>query len=195
MISLQAQELFIDAFAVNRDPIGTVPPSERISPGAVISSHRPVLRPPFEVTLVALDAPNYIIPTTEPFAFEVALKNIGAQPTDVPTSVDNSQIRGNESGARWIGIAPVSDNTSSDSPGILGEVLYGSPSVPGSLVTINPGGSVTIRARGFWLKGLALGVAVRTLSLRAVLQMTIAGQDTYETAYSDNSLNVHVRRR
>jgi hypothetical protein len=74
-VTLHAQELFIDVFALNREhPIETIPTSDRIRSGTVISPHGQVLRPPFDVTLVALDAPTYMIPTPEPFAFEVRLR-------------------------------------------------------------------------------------------------------------------------
>ncbi len=152
---------------------------------------------PFQLMLAALDRPGYAI--GERFIFDVVLKHVGSKPFAFPWSRDHRGIRRSVPNARKASIM-LSFKDSVLGTQLLGaeNTTYGAPSIPNSLVMLEPGDTLRIRATGEWYLGAGTPAPppdewVRDLTISAQLQ--IHGLTRFQPLVnSTNTVGIQLRQ-
>ena len=140
----------------------------------VVETHVPQKPPPIRVSAPELERPDYR--AGDAFEFEVVFQNIGDVPIAFPTIPEGSAVHRDMPGA---GLAAVS-LTFNDA--ILGgqtvglQTLYGANEIQKSLISVQPGERVRIRARSTWRLTSATGTPYephwpRPLKVKAVVTL------------------------
>jgi hypothetical protein len=163
----------------------------RVAPGSGLNEPMP-----FELTLLSLNRNGYTI--GDDAVFEVLLKHVGLTPVAFPWSRDMAAV---SDAPR----AQISHVLLTFTDPILGRqlvgfdnTLYGADTVPGTMLVLRPGDSISIRAAARWW--LSMGYAqqpepgwVRTLSVKVQLQLQGTKRFT-PLAESSNALTIELRQ-
>lgn len=178
------------------EAVESVPSEDRLMPpsGAGIASHGPREQLPLELTLTSLDRTGYR--AGDDLLFELLIRNIGQRPFSFPASLDGRRFRRGMPGATvgTVALAFRDDQLSSQLVGL--QILYGADVVPGSLISVQPGETLSIRAGGKWLlHGSVPAGLVRDIKLRAQLDIYRANQIYHPLVISANTLQVRLESR
>jgi hypothetical protein len=153
---------------------------------------------PFELTLVELDRTAYSI--GDPVVFKIVMKHVGTEPFAFPWSMDAMQFsRDAPVTRRATFMLRLKDEMLGSQVVGDGNTTFGAESVPGSLMMLAPGDSVTIRAHGLWYLEQGFPVSppdgwVRTFAVRVHLQ--VAGvQGVIPIVESSNEIQSRLQQR
>jgi hypothetical protein len=161
-----------------------------------IATHTEVTRIPFEIR-VSLDRNGYVI--GDRVVYELFLKHTGSAPFKLPWSRDPEVVRGASRIETAAFILEFKDEAFGRQ--ILGgeRVLYGSKTVPGSMLELKPGDTLRVRAESLWYLSHAFPAPpadgwVRDLSVYGRLQ--IAGVNNLEGLLNSvNAVSVQLAQR
>ncbi len=145
--------------------------------------------PAIQVSAPQLDRPDYRI--GDPFEFEVVFQNIGDAPIAFPTLPDGSAVDRDAPGA---GLASVALTFTDEVLGrqIVGlQTLYGAKGIEGSVISVQPGERVRIRARSTWILSRSTGTPYephwpRQLKVKATV--TLVGKDVLRLSEESNAV-------
>jgi hypothetical protein len=137
-------------------------------------AHEPRKPPPIRLSAPELERPDYRI--GDLFEFEVVFQNIGDVPIAFPTMPDGSAVDRDMPGA---GLAAVALTFNDEILGgqIVGlQTLYGATEIEGSLISVQPGERLRIRARSTWNLSSATGTPYephwpRPLKVKALVRL------------------------
>jgi hypothetical protein len=186
-------------FISEPSPSNTTDPSKphvRASPSGV-TTHTEQARIPLEIR-VSLDRSSYVI--GDRVVYELFLKHTGSAPFKLPWSRDPEVVRGASRIETAAFILEFKDEAFGHQ--LLGgwELLYGSKTVPGSMLELKPGDTIHVRAEGLWYLMSGNYPAppadgwVRNLSVYGQLQ--IAGVNNLDALLnSDNAVSVQLGQR
>ena len=132
-----------------------------------------VARAPFEVVSLLFDKTSYVF--GEEYQCELTLRYIHEASTTFPIETQAHLFRRSMSGARAIDIAIVMDQPETGNQVISTEILFGAPSVVGSLVSLSQGQQIRLHMRGVWR--LQKGASGATWPLQIAPKIEIAFAD------------------
>ena len=195
--SAQPTEHFLDLLTVphvagSLVPLerGSVAPDQRLGPGGLaLPTHveGPMSPFTFSVRLARLDRGTYA--SRDPFVYELELRNIGGTPVQFPWSVDASLFDMRVAGGTVAVVSLIDADNKSPKRTITGFMLFGAPSVPGSLETIDPGELVRIRVPSDWMDATE-----HVVQLRARVIFSLNSR-AYPALLSNNRVVVQARGR
>jgi hypothetical protein len=141
--------------------------------------------------LQSFDAPQYH--NADTFMFIVKLVYTGTVPIEFPVVTDRSFFVRDAPDVRkaTISLQPQGPDVTAGSIVPL-PTAYGSQSVTGSLITVQPGDSIIVRTKGLW--NIASLKVVRNVSVKAELGL-FGYADEYTKQLSSNTLTVAVGPR
>lgn len=200
----QVPDYVVDLVAsTERTPLDAVPESDQLRfprPDKTPNlPHEDRDKPVLAISLLTLGRSAYEV--GDEFTYEVVVKNISGRSINLPTSPDAGRFRRGMPGAR---LAALSLNFSD---AVLGKqtvglnFLYGSEAVSGSLVTMQPGETMLIRATGHWylISGIMPGIKPgmdswrRELQLRALLHVHYT-PEYWPWAWSEERVSVLLQK-
>jgi hypothetical protein len=120
----------------------------RVEPARPWALHSPPPVLPFELAGVTFDRTDYRL--GDGFVYECTLRYTGTTPFTFPVSSEVHRFRRTMDGLRMASLAIRFEDAllGRQTPDI--ETLYGSPEVPGSLITFAPNQTLKVRASGIW---------------------------------------------
>jgi hypothetical protein len=121
----------------------------------VASADVPRKQPPIRVSAPELERPDYRI--GDPFVFEVVFQNVSDAPIAFPTLPDGSAVDREMPGAALAAVGLAFDDQILGHQVVSPQALYGANPIEGSLIAVQPGERVRIRARGTWILSRSTG--------------------------------------
>ena len=159
----------------------------------VVGRDKPVL--PLRLSLTALDRGAYRL--GDDAVYEVTIENVGAGIVRLPWTADNQPFRRTVTGARVATVSLVIDDPELATYVIALQAFYGADSVAGSVLDLQPGHKVRVRAGGPWslpLKGQSARLLTNpSLPVRARLDV-YAPEGHYKAVGSENQIDVTLSR-
>jgi hypothetical protein len=187
-----AREHLIDLTVAPAAARGPAAPGVRQLTGDVpirVSTDVPRKAPPIRVSAPELERPDYRV--GDPFEFEVVFQNIGDVPIAFPTLPDGSAVDREMPGAglAWVALTFTDEILGRQIVGL--QTLYGSNGIEGSLIAVQPGERVRIRARSTWILSSARGTPYephwpRQLKVKATV--TLVGKDVLRLSEESNAV-------
>ena len=155
----------------------------------LVETDVPQKPPPIRVSAPELERPDYRV--GDAFEFEVVFQNIGDVPIAFPTMPEGSAVDRNMPGAGLAAVA-LTFNDAILRGQIVGlQTLYGANEIQGSLISVQPGERVRIRARSTWHLSSATGTPYepdwpRPLKVKAVV--TLVGNGFLRMSEESNAI-------
>lgn len=128
-----------------------VPENERVYPVPPLadSTHGMGSRSaPFELVSLLFDKTSYAF--GDEFNCELTMRYLLETPTTFPIGTQMHLFRRSMAGVRAVDIGLLMDQAETGKQTLTTELLYGAPSVTGSLVALSQGQSVRLQLRGVW---------------------------------------------